>query len=73
MLLGFAIPLTPASSIPATNTSVNPARSPGPALVLFLNGQPEAPGQVWLFWAAPITGAIVGATLYALISAGRRD
>jgi aquaporin Z len=58
---GFAaIPI----SIPVTNTSVNPARSTGPAL--FVGGW--ALEQLWLFWVAPIVGAIVGAIAYRLVS-----
>ncbi len=47
-------------SIPITNTSVNPARSIGPALF----GPPLALDQLWLFWLAPIVGAILGALIY---------
>ncbi len=47
-------------SIPVTNTSVNPARSTGPALVL--GGW--ALDQLWLFWIAPIVGAIVASAVY---------
>ena len=43
-----------------TNTSVNPARSTGPAL--FAGGW--ALQQLWLFWVAPIVGAVVGGILY---------
>ena len=51
-------------SIPVSNTSVNPARSTGPALFV-----PAAMGDLWLFWAAPIVGAILGAVIYnALLS-----
>ena len=72
LAIGLGLTLIHLISIPVTNTSVNPARSTGPALVLFLNGHPEALGQVWLFWVAPIVGAIIGAILYALISSGRK-
>jgi aquaporin Z len=72
LAIGLCLTLIHLISIPVTNTSVNPARSTGPALVLFLNGHPEALGQVWLFWVAPIVGAIIGAVLYALISSGRK-
>jgi aquaporin Z len=47
-------------SIPVTNTSVNPARSTGPAL--FVGGW--ALGQLWLFWIAPIVGAILAGVAY---------
>jgi aquaporin Z len=46
-----------------TNTSVNPARSTGQAL--FAGGW--AVGQLWLFWVAPIVGALIGAAIYRFI------
>jgi aquaporin Z len=51
-------------SIPVTNTSVNPARSTGVAL--FVGGWEVA--QLWLFWVAPIIGALLGALVYRFIS-----
>jgi aquaporin Z len=51
-------------SIPVTNTSVNPARSTGVAV--FAGGW--ALGQLWLFWVAPIAGALLGAAVYRLVS-----
>ena len=54
--IGFALTLIHLVSIPVTNTSVNPARSTGPAL--FVHG--AALSQLWLFWVAPILGAIIG-------------
>ncbi len=51
-------------SIPVTNTSVNPARSTGPAL--FVGGW--ALGQLWLFWVAPIIGGAVGGVIYRWLS-----
>jgi len=53
--IGLALALIHLVSIPVTNTSVNPARSTGPAL--FAGG--EYIGQLWLFWVAPIVGAVV--------------
>jgi len=50
-------------SIPVTNTSVNPARSTGVAV--FAGGW--ALGQLWLFWVAPIVGAVIGAGIYRFI------
>jgi len=55
--IGFALTLIHLVSIPVTNTSVNPARSTGPAL--FAGGWALA--QLWLFWVAPILGGAVGA------------
>ncbi len=58
--IGLALTLIHLITIPVTNTSVNPARSLGPAL--FVGGW--ALEQVWLFFAAPILGAIAGAFMY---------
>lgn len=58
--IGFALTLIHLVSIPITNTSVNPARSLSQAL--FTQGEPL--GQLWLFWVAPILGAIVGGVIY---------
>src|SRR6266478_2768584 len=54
--IGLCLTLIHLISIPVTNTSVNPARSTGPAI--FAGGW--ALGQLWLFWVAPILGAIIG-------------
>lgn len=58
--IGLALTLIHLVSIPVTNTSVNPARSTGPAI--FQGGW--ALHQLWLFWLAPIVGGIVGGLLY---------
>lgn len=58
--IGLALTLIHLISIPITNTSVNPARSLSQAI--FTGGEPLA--QVWLFWVAPILGAIVAGFLY---------
>ncbi|HXC27386.1 MAG TPA: aquaporin Z [Stellaceae bacterium] len=57
--IGLALTLIHLVSIPVTNTSVNPARSTGPAL--FAGG--EYVGQLWLFWVAPILGAVIAGLL----------
>jgi aquaporin Z len=57
--IGLALTLIHLVSIPVTNTSVNPARSTGPAL--FAGG--EYIGQLWLFWLAPIAGAMAAGAL----------
>mgnify|MGYP000010385322 FL=1 len=62
--IGLALTLIHLISIPVTNTSVNPARSTGVAL--FQGGW--ALGQLWLFWVAPIVGAVVGAILYKVMA-----
>jgi aquaporin Z len=58
--IGLALTLIHLVSIPVTNTSVNPARSTGPAL--FVGG--AAASQLWLFWLAPIAGALAAGWLY---------
>jgi len=57
--IGLCLTLIHLISIPVTNTSVNPARSTGPAI--FVGGW--ALGQLWLFWVAPILGGVVGAII----------
>ncbi len=61
--IGLALTLIHLISIPITNTSVNPARSTSQAL--FVGG--EALNQLWLFWVAPIAGAIVGGLIYRML------
>jgi aquaporin Z len=57
--IGLALTLIHLVTIPVTNTSVNPARSTGPAL--FAGG--AYIGQLWLFWLAPVVGAIIAGLL----------
>jgi aquaporin Z len=61
--IGLSLTLIHLVSIPVSNTSVNPARSTGPAL--FAGG--EALGQLWLFWLAPLVGAAIAGLTYATI------
>lgn len=58
--IGFALAAIHLMSIPVSNTSVNPARSMGPAVLA--GGEPLM--QVWVFWVAPIIGAVIGALIY---------
>ena len=58
--IGLGLTLIHLISIPVTNTSVNPARSTGPAIFV----GDWALGQLWLFWVAPIVGALVAGYLY---------
>ncbi len=62
--IGLALTLIHLISIPVTNTSVNPARSTGVALFV---GE-WAVAQLWLFWVAPIVGALLGAIAYRFIA-----
>jgi aquaporin Z len=64
LAIGLALTLIHLVSIPVTNTSVNPARSTGPAL--FVGGW--AIKQLWLFWVAPLIGGALGGLLYRWIS-----
>ncbi|HAA05210.1 MAG TPA: aquaporin, partial [Syntrophobacteraceae bacterium] len=61
--IGLCLTLIHLISIPVTNTSVNPARSTGVAV--FAGGW--AISQLWLFWVAPIIGAVVGALIYRFL------
>lgn len=61
--IGLALTLIHLISIPITNTSVNPARSTSQAL--FASG--DYMGQLWLFWLAPIAGAIVAGLIYKVL------
>ncbi len=65
--IGLGLTLIHLISIPVTNTSVNPARSTGVAI--FVGGW--AVQQLWLFWVAPIVGAVLGATVYKVIGSGK--
>jgi len=67
--IGLALTLIHLISIPVTNTSVNPARSTGPAL--FVGGW--ALQQLWLFWIAPIAGAILAGISYRWLGAEKRS
>ena len=63
--IGLALTLIHLVSIPVTNTSVNPARSTGPALLV--GGM--ALQQLWMFWAAPLLGGAIGGILYRMLFA----
>lgn len=62
--IGLTLTLIHLISIPVTNTSVNPARSTGPAV--FVGGW--ALSQLWMFWVAPIIGGILGGVVYKIFS-----
>ncbi|MCM3905484.1 MAG: aquaporin Z [Pyrinomonadaceae bacterium] len=64
LAIGLALTLIHLISIPVTNTSVNPARSLGPAV--FVGGW--ALTQMWLFWVAPLLGAILAGLLYPVLA-----
>jgi len=64
--IGLCLTLIHLVSIPVTNTSVNPARSTGVAVFV----GDWAVGQLWLFWVAPIVGALLGAAVYRYLGGG---
>ena len=64
--IGLCLTLIHLISIPVTNTSVNPARSTGVAVYV----GDWALAQLWLFWLAPVAGAVVGAAIYRFIGSG---
>ncbi len=64
LAIGLALVMIHLVSIPVTNTSVNPARSTGPAL--FVGGW--ALQQLWLFWVAPLIGGVIGGMVYRWLS-----
>ena len=68
LAIGLALTLIHLISIPITNTSVNPARSTGPALLV--GGWALA--QLWLFWLAPILGGILGGAAYRWLATTER-
>uniref|UniRef100_A0A832I181 Aquaporin Z n=1 Tax=Eiseniibacteriota bacterium TaxID=2212470 RepID=A0A832I181_UNCEI len=65
--IGLALTLIHLVSIPVTNTSVNPARSTGVAVFV----GDWALAQLWLFWLAPIVGAVLGAVAYRAVAGGK--
>jgi len=69
LAIGLCLTLIHLISIPVTNTSVNPARSTGPALF----GPSIAIDQLWLFWVAPIAGAALGALIWRALLASHDD
>lgn len=69
LAIGLCLTLIHLISIPVTNTSVNPARSTSQALFV----SDWAIGQLWLFWLAPIIGAVIAGIVYKIISPESTD
>lgn len=63
-IIGLTLAFVHIMGIPLTGTSVNPARSFGPAAVMALNGDANALSQVWVFIAAPLVGAALAALIW---------
>lgn len=68
LAIGLCLTLIHLISIPVTNTSVNPARSTSQAIFAGVSWPLE---QLWMFWAAPIIGAIIGAGIYRMLVSGQ--
>ncbi len=69
LAIGFGLTLIHLISIPVTNTSVNPARSTGVAVFV----GDWAVTQLWLFWVAPIVGAVIGAVIYRAMAGSEAE
>jgi len=69
LAIGLCLTLIHLIGIPVTNLSVNPARSTGPALVAAYAGNGWAVTQLWLFWLAPLLGAVIAGVFYAAVLA----
>lgn len=69
LAIGLSLTLIHLISIPVTNTSVNPARSTGPALFV----GDWAISQLWLFWLAPLIGAVLAGVVYKSLLEGDRE
>ena len=67
LAIGLTLTMIHLATIPITGTSVNPARSTGPALVALFGGESWPIEQLWLFWVAPLVGALVGGLIYGFI------
>jgi aquaporin Z len=69
LAIGLCLTLIHLVGIPVTNLSVNPARSTGPAIIVAASGDFWAIQQLWLFWAAPLVGALLAGWFYAAVLA----
>ena len=67
MAIGLTLTMIHLASIAVTGTSVNPARSTGPAIVALAGGESWPIEQLWLFWVATLIGAIIGAAAYSFV------
>ena len=67
LAIGLTLTMIHLATIPVTGTSVNPARSTGPALVALLGGESWPVEQLWLFWVAPLVGALLGGVVYGFV------
>ena len=70
LIIGLSLTFVHIFGIGLTGTSVNPARSIGPAIMAAVNGNPEPLGSLWVFIVAPLVGAIVAALVYKQLERG---
>jgi len=68
LAIGLCLTLIHLVTIPVTSTSVNPARSTGPAVVMAIFGSSWAIEKLWLFWVAPILGGLLAGFFYVWLS-----
>ena len=68
LAIGLCLTLIHLISIPVTNTSVNPARSTGPALFVAIDGASWPVSQLWMFWVAPILGALLAGFVFTWLN-----
>jgi aquaporin Z len=73
LAIGLCLTLIHLVTIPVTNTSVNPARSTGPAIYVAILGGSWAVEQLWLFWLAPVLGALLAGFFYLWMSGEEQD
>ena len=67
LAIGLTLTMIHLATIPVTGTSVNPARSTGPAIVALVGGESWPVEQLWLFWVAPVIGALLGGVVYGFV------
>jgi aquaporin Z len=73
LAIGLCLTLIHLITIPVTNTSVNPARSTGPAVFVAVYGGSWAVSQLWLFWVAPMLGALLAGFFFTWFSGDESD
>lgn len=73
IVIGFTLVLVHILGIGLTGTSVNPARSFGPAIVAAINGNAAPLGSLWVFIVAPLVGAALAAVVYKFLESGKKE
>lgn len=73
IVIGFTLVLVHILGIGLTGTSVNPARSFGPAIVAAINGNAAPLGSLWVFIVAPLVGAALAALVYKFLESGKEE